>query len=92
MKDKLQLNKKFITSALKEILIEANVTNEVFNKIKIHSKDIKENDLFIAMQGNKENGSKYIDDAIKNGAKGIITSQNNKIKATKHFNYFLINT
>jgi UDP-N-acetylmuramoyl-tripeptide--D-alanyl-D-alanine ligase len=79
MTDKLQLNKEFITYALKEILIEADVTNEVFEKIKIHSKDIKKNDLFIAMQGSKENGSKYINDAIKNGAKGIITSQNNKI-------------
>ncbi|MDG1989682.1 MAG: UDP-N-acetylmuramoyl-tripeptide--D-alanyl-D-alanine ligase [Dehalococcoidia bacterium] len=79
MSNKLQLNNKFITDALKDILIEASDTNQVFNKIKIHSKDIKNNDLFIAMQGSNENGSKYINEAIKNGAKGIITSQNNKI-------------
>ena len=43
------------------------------NKIKINSKDIKKNDIFIALKGKKYHGNKFIDDAFEAGAKYCIT-------------------
>ena len=45
-----------------------------FNGIKFNSKECKPNDIFFAIKGSKFNGEKYIDNAIKNGAKIIISS------------------
>ena len=36
------------------------------------SRKVKEGDTFIALKGYNEDGHKYIDDAIKKGAKKII--------------------
>ena len=49
--------------------------------IKINSKDIKSGDIFVTLEGKKQNGSFYIQDAIDNGAYYIITNKliNNKI-------------
>ena len=47
-----------------------------FNKIKVDSRKIEENDIFITINS----GYKYIDNAIKNGATLIITDSNIKIK------------
>ena len=53
-------------------------------KIKINSNDIKKGDVFIALQGNNVHGNKYINSAIKNGAKYCISSkQDKKIKNNK---------
>ncbi len=40
--------------------------------LKINSKDIKEGDTFIAIRGENSDGHKYIEEAIKNGAKEIV--------------------
>ena len=45
-----------------------------FNNIKFNSKDCKLNDIFFALKGNNSDGKKYINDAIKNGAKIIVSS------------------
>ena len=45
------------------------------NKLKISSKDIKKNDIFIALKGKKFHGNKFIDDAFKAGAKYCITDK-----------------
>lgn len=42
------------------------------DKIKTNSKEVKIGDTFIALKGFKEDGHKYIEDAIKNGATKII--------------------
>ena len=47
-----------------------------FNNIKFNSKDCKLNDIFFAIKGNNLDGKKYINDAIKNGAKIIVSSLN----------------
>ena len=44
--------------------------------IKNNSKYIKKNDIFICTHDEQEDRHKYIDDAIKKGAKLIITDQN----------------
>jgi len=44
-----------------------------FNSIKFNSRDCKSNDIFFAIKGNNLDGKKYINNAIKNGAKIIIS-------------------
>ena len=45
------------------------------NKIKINTKDIRKNDIFIALKGTKAHGNKFIYDAFNAGAKYIITDK-----------------
>ncbi len=45
-----------------------------FNNIRFNSKYCKLNDIFFAVNGNYLKGNKYINDAIKNGAKIIISN------------------
>ena len=45
------------------------------NKLKISSKDIKKNDIFIALNGSNSHGNKYMHEAIKAGAKYCITDK-----------------
>ncbi len=47
-----------------------------FNNIKFNSKDCKPNDIFFALSGNKLNGNEYINEAIENGAKIIVSNLN----------------
>ena len=45
-----------------------------FNKINFNSKNCKKNDIFFAIRGNKSNGNNYIQEAINNGAKIIVSN------------------
>jgi UDP-N-acetylmuramyl tripeptide synthase len=45
-----------------------------FKNIKCNSKDCKPNDIFFAIKGNKSNGNNFISEAIKNGAKIIVSN------------------
>lgn len=47
-------------------------TNKDINKIEYDSNKIEEGDIFVAINGYKENGKDYIDKAIKNGAIAIV--------------------
>ena len=49
------------------------------NKVKINSKDIKKNDVFLALKGSNIHGSKFINDALNAGAKYCITDKETKI-------------
>ncbi|MBR3229995.1 MAG: UDP-N-acetylmuramoyl-tripeptide--D-alanyl-D-alanine ligase [Bacilli bacterium] len=48
---------------------------EKFNKIKINSKEIEKDDIFIAIIGENHDGHKYIEEALNKGAKLIITQK-----------------
>ena len=52
--------------------------NKKINKIKINSKDVKKNDIFIAIKGEILDGHNFIEEAINNGACATIVSK--KIK------------
>ena len=54
--------------------IEKKYKNINFNNIRFNSKDCKKNDIFFAINGNHTKGSNYIDNAINNGAKVIISN------------------
>ncbi len=67
------------------------------NKIKINSKEVKENDIFLALKGSKYHGNKYINNALKAGAKYCITDKDfkslkssKKILLVKNIQNFLI--
>ena len=51
--------------------------------LALNSKDVKKGFIFFAIKGNKSNGEKYINKAIKNGAIIIICSISCKFKSTK---------
>ena len=58
--------------------LKDKITKYIFNnsnKIKINSKDIKKNDIFLALKGKKYHGNKFISDAFKFGAKYCITDK-----------------
>lgn len=71
--------KDLITST-KGTLIGDIDKNDTYNKIKIDSKQIKENDIFVAIIGENNDGHDYINEAIENKAKLIITSKKIKQK------------
>lgn len=60
-----------ILKITKGTLINKINLNTKINKFKINSKEIKQNDCYIALIGQKD-GHKYIKEAIKNGASLII--------------------
>lgn len=66
-------------------LIETFITNNAFDSCVINyvtddSRDVKKNTLFVARQGSGSHGIEHIDDAIKNGASCVISSQKIKKK------------
>lgn len=65
-------------SILKDILYKVNInavvgsTNIAVNAIDFDSRNIIENDVFVAIKGTLTDGHKYIEIAVKQGAKAII--------------------
>jgi MurE/MurF fusion protein len=51
--------------------------------IAINSKEVKQGHIFFAVNGNHNNGEKYIKEAIKNGASVIVCSNNFDYKSKK---------
>ena len=58
---------------LNKIIVNYLVNNK--NKLKINSNDILNGDVFIALQGTKTHGNNYVTQAIKKGARYIITDR-----------------
>ena len=54
--------------------IKKNYKSIKFNNIRFNSKDCKSNDIFFAINGSNKNGNDYINDAISNGAKIIVSN------------------
>ena len=49
--------------------------NHFFYGLSFNSLTCKKNNIFFAIQGTKINGNKFIKDAIKNGARTIVSNQ-----------------
>ena len=69
------MNINEILTCTKGKLINKINLEEKYNKIKINSKEVKKNDIFIAIIGENHDGHNFIDEAIKKGAKLIITQK-----------------
>lgn len=65
-----------------EILSIKNLKNYNIKSISHISKDIIKDSIFICIKGNNFNGNDYIKDAIKNGAKCVVTEEEIDIKNT----------
>ncbi len=57
-----------------------------FDKLKINSKEIEKGDVFAALKGNNHHGNNFIEEAVSNGAKYIISD---KEIIGKNFHNFL---
>ena len=58
-----------------------------FKNLRLDSRKCKKNDIFFSIKGFKKDGNKFIKDAIKNGARTIIS--NLKFKGKKKIFYIL---
>ena len=54
------------------------IKNLKFNKASINSKDLKKNDIFIGIKGKKNDGNKFLNEAIKRKCSLVITNKVNK--------------
>ena len=62
--------------------IELKYKNHYFSGLCFNSTKCKKNNIYFAIKGNKIDGNKFINHAIKRGAKTIISSQ--KFKGIKN--------
>ena len=60
-----------------------------FSGVSFNSSEVKKNDIFFAIKGIKFDGNKYIDEAIKKGAK-IIVSEKKLIKKKAKYSLFIL--
>ena len=56
--------------------LDRSYSKHKFRKVSCNSKKIKNGDVFFAINGHINNGNLFINDAIKNGAKTIISDNN----------------
>ncbi|ACI19321.1 UDP-N-acetylmuramoyl-tripeptide--D-alanyl-D-alanine ligase [Dictyoglomus thermophilum] len=70
----LNLTVEDILKATKGILIKGNFKDKV-DSISTDSRNIKKDDVFIALKGEKFDGHEFVKDAILKGAKGVIVSR-----------------
>ena len=69
-----------VKKRLKELIKDLNTNNIkqidiMISGIETNSKNVSNGDLFIAINGNTQNGQSYINDAIKNGASAAISNE-----------------
>ena len=94
-KTNLNLKKYYYSNnsrILNKVLNKSN--NFTFKGVTINSKEVKKNNLFIAIKGEKKDGHNFVFDAIKKGASYCIvskkfTQKNKKIINTKNTKSFL---
>ena len=55
--------------------INKKFSNITFSGISFDSSKVKKNNIFFAIKGNKFDGNDHIEEAIKNGAKIIVTEK-----------------
>lgn len=76
---------------LSKILKRKDLVDYSINSLEYNSKNVKENSIFFAMKGKKDNGNNYINDCLLKGCRTIITNDMeayNKYKENKYINIF----
>ncbi len=84
----------FLNKSLVEQVTRKKVGHYKINGLSIDSREIKKDNLFLTLKGSKNDGNKFIDHAIQNGASYVISSKKNvkyqkKIVITKNTLKFL---
>ena len=90
---KLKMNKKTITEKKQNYLSNSKIFNKIirnkkiysFNGLSIDSRDVKKDNLFIAIKGKNNDGNQFISKAFKKGARYIVSSKSNKKYKNKVF-------
>jgi UDP-N-acetylmuramoyl-L-alanyl-D-glutamate--2,6-diaminopimelate ligase len=67
---------------LEYTIIHGSIKHQI-NGVKINSQQIRENFVFVAIPGNKDDGWQYVEDAIAHGASIIISEKDIKIPSVK---------
>ncbi len=83
---KLKINKNRINQKKKNYLFNSKILNKIiknkktyfFNGLSIDSRDVKKDNIFLAIKGKYNDGNKYISKAFKKGARYVVSSNNNK--------------
>ena len=83
---KLKINKNAINQKKQNYLFNSKILNQIiknkktylFNGLSIDSRDVKKDNIFLAIKGKYNDGNKYISKALKKGARHVISSNNNK--------------
>ncbi len=101
---KLKLNKNYFDKKKQNYTFNSKIINKIlknkriykFNGLAIDSRDIKKDNLFLAIKGKKNDGNKFIAKAMKKGARYVISSKKiskntNKIITVDNPNNFLNN-
>lgn len=65
---------KKVLSGIDGLKAKGNLDIDI-NKIECNSKKIENGDMFVAIQGFNDDGHKYIDEAIENGARAIVVQE-----------------
>ncbi len=65
---------QYLIENLTNVKVSGN-TNIEINKIEYNSKKITKGDIFVAINGYKEDGNKYVEEAIDKGAVAIVTQE-----------------
>ena len=65
---------KSILTGLEGLKVKGNLDIDI-NEIKSNSKEVQENDMFVAIKGFNTDGHEWILEAIKNGAKAILAQE-----------------
>ena len=64
--------------------------NHKVNKLSTNSKNIEENDIFFAIKGSKEDGNNYIEEAVRNGAKTVVTENTSTNIKVNNINVIIV--
>ena len=83
---KLKLNIKRVSIKKQNFLQNKKIIKDMgnnfkldnFHGISIDTRILKKNNLFLTLKGNKNDGNKFIPQALKKGAKYIISTKSNK--------------
>ena len=80
---KFKLNKKKIDKKKQNYFFNSKILNKIvknkkfykFDRVAIDSRDVKKNNLFLAIKGKNNDGNKFIIKAIKKGANYVVSSK-----------------
>ncbi|RPH01015.1 MAG: UDP-N-acetylmuramoyl-L-alanyl-D-glutamate--2,6-diaminopimelate ligase [Candidatus Pelagibacter sp. TMED153] len=83
---RLKINKKILSLKKQNYLFNSEILNRIikrkkfykFDGLALDSRDIKKDNLFIAIKGKNNDGNKFIPRAISKGASYVVSSKNNK--------------
>ena len=75
-----------ISEKKRNFLFNSKILNQIinnkkifpFNGLAIDSRDVKKDNLFLALKGKNNDGNKFVSEAIKKGARYIVSTKNNK--------------